>query len=72
MPMLRSQELANRCPLCPALLWLLEGQVLSNSELRALCNLCQRENRLKIVVEMGGSRMLRWQSLALLIGSQVR
>ncbi len=47
----------------PIVLWLLEGQVLSKSELLALCNLCQREPRLKIVVEMGGSRSLRWQPM---------
>ncbi len=47
----------------PVLLWLIEGQVLSNSELYALCELTQRESRLKIVVEMGGSRSLKWQAM---------
>jgi NAD(P)H-quinone oxidoreductase subunit N len=45
------------------LLWLLEGQVLSAAELMALCKLCRREPRLKLVVEMGGARALRWQPL---------
>ena len=45
----------------PVLLWLLEGQVLSRSELLSLCELCRREPRLRIVVEMGGARSLRWQ-----------
>lgn len=51
----------------PVLLWLLEGQVLSSAELAALCGLCRREPRLKIVVEMGGARSLRWQPLQELI-----
>ena len=38
----------------PVVLWLLEGQVLSRSELLSIHGLCQREARLKIVVEMGG------------------
>ncbi len=47
----------------PVLLWILEGQILSRSELIALCDLCQREERLRIVVEMGGARHLRWQPM---------
>jgi NAD(P)H-quinone oxidoreductase subunit N len=48
----------------PVLLWLLEGQVLSQAELASLLNLTRREPRLKIVVELGGARNLRWQPLA--------
>ena len=51
----------------PILLWLLEGQVLSQAELGSLIALCQRELRLKLVVEMGGSRELRWQPLEQLL-----
>jgi len=51
----------------PVALWLLEGQVLSRSELLSLCDLCRREPRLKIIVEMGGSRSLRWQSMSTLL-----
>ena len=51
----------------PILLWLLEGQVLSKAELGSLIALCQREPRLKLVVEMGGSRELRWQPLEQLL-----
>jgi NAD(P)H-quinone oxidoreductase subunit N len=47
----------------PVVLWLLEGQVLSAAERSALVALCQREPKLKIVVEMGGARALRWQPL---------
>nr|YP_002049238.1 hypothetical protein PCC_0598 [Paulinella chromatophora]B1X509.1 RecName: Full=NAD(P)H-quinone oxidoreductase subunit N, organellar chromatophore; AltName: Full=NAD(P)H dehydrogenase I subunit N; Short=NDH-1 subunit N; Short=NDH-N [Paulinella chromatophora]ACB43028.1 hypothetical protein PCC_0598 [Paulinella chromatophora] len=54
----------------PILLWLLEGQVLSSSELSAISNLPKREPRLKIVVEMGGARALRWESLGKLVESR--
>jgi NAD(P)H-quinone oxidoreductase subunit N len=47
----------------PILLWLLEGQVLSAAERNSLQALCQRESRLHLVLEMGGSRNLRWQPL---------
>jgi len=47
----------------PLVLWLLEGQVLSHSELLSLCDVCEKENRLKIVIEMGGSRVLKWQPM---------
>lgn len=52
----------------PILLWLLEGQVFSATERSALCQLCRRDKRLKIVVEMGGARALRWQPLEELAG----
>ncbi|MEO1001985.1 MAG: NAD(P)H-quinone oxidoreductase subunit N [Cyanobacteria bacterium J06638_7] len=51
----------------PMLLWLLEGQVLSSAELASLVSLCRREPRLRVVVELGGSRSLRWQPLSELI-----
>ncbi len=52
----------------PVLLWLLEGYVLSRSELFAITNLCHRESRLKVVVEMGGARALQWQSMKNFLG----
>jgi NAD(P)H-quinone oxidoreductase subunit N len=48
----------------PILLWLLEGQVLSNAELASLLAITRREPRLKLVVELGGARELRWQPLS--------
>ena len=48
----------------PMLLWLLEGQVLSDAERASLVELTRRDGRLKVVVEMGGARALRWQPLA--------
>jgi NAD(P)H-quinone oxidoreductase subunit N len=54
----------------PILLWLLEGRVLSTAELSSLVGLTRREPRLKVVVEMGGARSLRWQPLEqLLVGT---
>ena len=51
----------------PLALWLIEGQVLSRSELIALLNLCEREPRLKIIIELGGARSLQWQPIKELI-----
>ena len=51
----------------PVVLWLIEGQVLSNSELLALEDLCKREPRLKIVIEIGGSRNLKWHPISELL-----
>ncbi len=51
----------------PVVLWLIEGQVLSRSELLAVSDICKREPRLKIVVEMGGSRNLKWQPMKILL-----
>ena len=45
------------------LLWLIEGQVLSKSELESLITICNDKNKLHIVVEMGGSRKLEWKPL---------
>ena len=50
-------------------LWLIEGAVLSRSELLALNNLCKREPRLKIVVEMGGSRKIEWEGMESFLSS---
>ncbi len=44
-------------------IWMLEGQVLSRSELLSLCDICDQEPRLKIIIEMGGSRSIRWESM---------
>ncbi len=44
-------------------LWLIEGQVLSRSELLSLCEICDSEPKLKIVVEMGGARSIKWQAM---------
>ena len=53
----------------PIVIWLLEGQVLSQSELLTLNNICKRESKIKIVIEMGGSRSLKWQAITDLVKS---
>lgn len=53
----------------PILLWLLEGQVLSQAELSGLISLTRREPRFRLVVEMGGARALRWQPLEQLLSA---
>jgi NAD(P)H-quinone oxidoreductase subunit N len=44
-------------------LWVVEGFMLSRQELEFLAALPQLEPRVKVVVELGGDRALRWQSL---------
>ncbi|MEM8603002.1 MAG: NAD(P)H-quinone oxidoreductase subunit N [Cyanobacteria bacterium P01_H01_bin.121] len=44
-------------------IWLLEGMILSGQELSYLVNLPQQDQRLKVVVEMGGDRRFSWRSL---------
>jgi NAD(P)H-quinone oxidoreductase subunit N len=65
MPQLGPQLASDR----PIVLWLLEGQVLSTAELGSLVALTRREPRLRIVVEMGGARALRWQPLQELLAA---
>jgi NAD(P)H-quinone oxidoreductase subunit N len=45
-------------------LWLLEGFILSQTEIDYLLELARSNSSLKIVVEMGGERYFRWQPLA--------
>ena len=51
-------------------LWLLEGQVLSKAELVGINQICQGEPRLKIVVEIGGSRKIRWEPMQTFLNSK--
>ncbi len=44
-------------------LWIIEGQILSRTEVEYLVNLPQLEPRIKVVLEMGGDRYFRWQPL---------
>jgi NAD(P)H-quinone oxidoreductase subunit N len=43
--------------------WLIEGNILSNQELDFLAKLAAAEPRLKIVVEVGGDRAFSWMPL---------
>jgi NAD(P)H-quinone oxidoreductase subunit N len=45
------------------LLWVIDGYVLSNEELDYLVNLPKLNPKVKVVVEMGGDRVFRWQPL---------
>ncbi len=47
----------------PIALWILEGHAFSKSELSALIDLCKKEPRIKLIVEMGGARSLKWQPM---------
>jgi NAD(P)H-quinone oxidoreductase subunit N len=44
-------------------LWLMEGYVLSSQEIDYLSKLPTVEPRVKVVVELGGDRVVRWQLL---------
>lgn len=44
-------------------LWIIEGFILSTQEKQYLINLCQQEEKLKVVLELGGERYFRWQPL---------
>lgn len=45
------------------LLWIIEGNILSNQELEYLANLPAVEPRVKVAVELGGDRYFRWMPL---------
>ncbi|MBE9137221.1 NAD(P)H-quinone oxidoreductase subunit N [Nodosilinea sp. LEGE 07088] len=45
-------------------LWLIEGHILSRQELAYLVSLPTLEPRVKVVVEVGGSRYFDWEPLA--------
>lgn len=45
------------------LLWIIEGNILSNQEVEYLAGLPSIEPRLKVIVEMGGDRYFRWTPL---------
>jgi NAD(P)H-quinone oxidoreductase subunit N len=44
-------------------LWIIEGNILSPTEVEYLANLPKQEPRLKVVVEMGGDRAFSWKPL---------
>jgi NAD(P)H-quinone oxidoreductase subunit N len=45
-------------------LWILEGYILSQTEIQYLITLTKQEPKLKVILEMGGDRVFRWQSLS--------
>ncbi len=44
-------------------LWIIEGQILSSQEIAFLTQLPQQEPRVKVVLEMGGARVVQWTPL---------
>jgi NAD(P)H-quinone oxidoreductase subunit N len=44
-------------------LWIIDGQVLSNQELAYLAELPTLEPRVKVVIELGGDRQFSWKPL---------
>tara|TARA_Y100001970_G_C14258815_1_gene877825 strand:- start:7557 stop:8024 length:468 start_codon:yes stop_codon:yes gene_type:complete len=46
------------------LLWILEGQVLTPSELESIIAYTSKNQLLKIVIEMGGARKISWEPLS--------
>ncbi len=64
VPPIIDTHLTNLPPKCKGLLlWIVEGYVLSGTELEYLVNLPKLDPRVKVVVEMGGDRVFRWQPL---------
>jgi NAD(P)H-quinone oxidoreductase subunit N len=44
-------------------LWIIEGFVLSNQEKEYLISLTKQQPKIKVVLELGGERYFRWQTL---------
>jgi NAD(P)H-quinone oxidoreductase subunit N len=45
-------------------LWIIEGHILSRTEINYLINLPASHPQVKVVLELGGSRFFRWENLA--------
>jgi NAD(P)H-quinone oxidoreductase subunit N len=70
IPPMLDTHLAHLLPTSKGLvLWLIDGQVLSNQELAYLTELPKIEPRVKVVIELGGDRQFRWVNLKDLIGT---
>ncbi|MGI0481147.1 NAD(P)H-quinone oxidoreductase subunit N [Geminocystis sp. CENA526] len=64
VPPIALSQLENLPPSSKGLvLWIIEGFVLSNEEKEYLISLTKQEPRIKIVLELGGERYFRWESL---------
>ena len=68
LPPLVNYNLENLPPQAKGLaLWMIDGKKLSRQELEYLCILPSLEPKLKIVIELGGDRQVRWQPLKELV-----
>ena len=64
VPPIAAYQVENLPASCKGLvLWIIEGYVLSNQEKQYLIDLAKNEPKIKIVLELGGERYFRWQSL---------
>ncbi|MGI0490566.1 NAD(P)H-quinone oxidoreductase subunit N [Alkalinema pantanalense CENA528] len=64
IPPIIETQLASLPPKCKGLLlWIIEGNILSNEELAFLVNLPKLDPRVKVIVELGGDRSFRWTPL---------
>ena len=64
VPPVAAYQVEHLPPNCKGLiLWIVEGFVLSNQEKQYLVNLAQQEPKIKVILELGGERYVRWQSL---------
>ena len=52
-------------------LWIIEGFVLSNQEKQYLIDLAKSEPKIKVILELGGERYFRWESLEKAIATAV-
>jgi NAD(P)H-quinone oxidoreductase subunit N len=70
LPPFVSYQLENLPPKAKGLvLWLYDGQRLSQEELAYLKELTQTERRLKVVVELGGARDFIWKPLTAVLAA---
>jgi NAD(P)H-quinone oxidoreductase subunit N len=64
IPPIVSTELDNLPPKSKGLVvWIIDGQVLSSTELGYLASLPTIDPRVKVVIEVGGDRQFRWTKL---------
>jgi NAD(P)H-quinone oxidoreductase subunit N len=64
VPPIALTQLENLPPNAKGLvLWIIEGMMLSRQEKEYLVALTQQEPRIKVVLELGGERYVRWQPL---------
>ena len=64
LPPMISSHLAQLPPKSKGLvLWIIEGNILSDQEVEYLMNLPKLEPRVKVVIERGGDRTFRWTPL---------
>ena len=64
VPPIATYELKSLPPKSKGLvLWIIEGNILSDQEVEYLMNLPKLEPRVKVVIERGGDRIFRWTPL---------